>query len=232
VLRVRESRQLCAAWASPARLYAHLLEIDPHDAPMLEALAAVEVDEGRPDAAESLLRAALELAPESGAAHNQLGLVRKRAGALAEAEEHFQRAIELAPRDGSAYVNLANMLLDGQRERARAAELLRVAVTLLPRNAPALNSLAVALKGIGQLDEARDAYKRAIALRPTAAAFHHNLGLLHLQEGMDTRKPKEEAAGARARARELFETALRLQPGHVSARQNLASLIARTTPPR
>ncbi|KAG8464315.1 hypothetical protein KFE25_003378 [Diacronema lutheri] len=233
--RVRETRALCAAWASPAALYKHLLALEPHDAPMLEALGSVLMDADRPDErarAEGVLRRALELAPESGAGHNQLGLLLKRSGRLAEAERAFSRAITLAPGDGSAHVNLANLLIDGQRELARAVELLSASVELLPRNAPALNSLAVALKGLGRLDEARGAYERAIALRPDSAAFRTNLGMLHMQRGFDPRLALPDAQRERARARELFQAALRLQPTHVGAQQNLALLLARTRPPR
>lgn len=234
-LRVRETRRLCAVWAAPAALYAHLVELDPTDAPMLEALGAVVMESAEPAAharAEALFHEALAIAPESAGAHNQLGLLLKRAGKVGEAEGHFQAAIELAPRDGSAYVNLGNLFLDGQRDLGRAADLLSTAVQLLPRNAPALNSLAVALKGLGRLDEARAMYERAIELRPASAPFRYNLGLLHMQIGFDTSRPLPEAQSARASAKEAFEAALRIQPTHLGAQQNLASLIARTRPPR
>ena len=140
------------------------------------------------------------------------------------AQEAFERAITLAPREGSAYVNLGNILLDARRELGRAVELLTTGVKLLPRNAPALNSLAVALKSLGRFDEATAVYARAIALQPAHAALHYNLGLLHAQRAMDARAPPSAAAEACARARELFGVTLRLQPSHVGAKQSLASL--------
>jgi hypothetical protein len=50
--------------------------------------------------------------------------------------------------------------------------------------------------------------KRSIELRPTAAAYN-NLGLLYLQ------------SGDRARAQEMWQKALDLDPGYVPARENL-----------
>jgi hypothetical protein len=52
---------------------------------------------GRLDDALPHLRAAVELSPESGAAHANLGLVLGETGALDEAVEHLERAIELEP---------------------------------------------------------------------------------------------------------------------------------------
>jgi tetratricopeptide (TPR) repeat protein len=229
-LRLRESRALCAAWASPRELYRHILALEPSDAPMLVALSTVTMGLAEPDAlerAEALLREAVAHEPESGTAYNQLGLVLKNSARAPQAEEAFTRAIELAPREGSAYVNLGNVLLDGRRELGRAVELLSTGVALLPRNAPALNSLAVALKLLGHFDEAMAAYARAIELRPAHAALRHNLGLLHLQRVMDPRTPPGMVAEACARASEQFGTTLRLQPSHAGAQQSLASL-ART----
>ncbi|KAJ1635979.1 hypothetical protein T492DRAFT_423891 [Pavlovales sp. CCMP2436] len=246
-LRVRETRQLCQVWASPEKLYTHLVAADPTDAPMLQALASLLIDSTDPanhERAESLLRQSLVAEPNSGAGYNQLGLLLKRAKRNADAEAAYAQAIEVAPREGPAYVNWGNLLLDhnnnnpltkpldSQDVLTRAAELLTTGVELLPNNAPALNSLAVALKGLGRLDEARAHYEEAISLRPDSASFQHNLALLFMQQGFDTRKPLPEAQSLRALAKQHFEAALALQPAHVGARQNLASLIARTRPPR
>lgn len=230
--RVRQTRELAGAWASPERLYAHILSIGPKDAPMLEALGTVLMASEAPadhERAEGLLRDALQVAPESGNALNSLGLLLQHRGELVEAEAAFSRAIALAPRDGSAYVNLGSLLLEWQREPERAAELLATAVELLPRSAAALNAHAVALKGVGRTDEARAAYERALELRPNSAALHFNLALLYMERGFDTKLTLGEMRPARTRARELYTRTLELDPSHKSARQNLDYLNARTS---
>jgi tetratricopeptide (TPR) repeat protein len=64
-----------------------------------------------------------------------------------------------------------------------------------------------------RLDEAREAYERAIACDPDFADAHCNLGALHQQRG------------ERARARGCYEAALGADPSHVEARFNLAGLL-------
>ena len=62
------------------------------------------------------------------------------------------------------------------------------------------------------LDDAMDAYRRALELDPSLAAAHTNLGIAHYQRG--------QLAGARTH----FERALALDPDLPEARYNLANL--------
>jgi tetratricopeptide (TPR) repeat protein len=64
----------------------------------------------------------------------------------------------------------------------------------------------------GRADEARAAFERALALDPTLAAAHTNLGLL------------AHAAGRRDEARAAFERALALDAAQPEARYNLGNL--------
>jgi Flp pilus assembly protein TadD len=70
----------------------------------------------------------------------------------------------------------------------------------------------------GQVAEAIDAYHRAIALKPSFASAHVNLGIALAQQG--------DTAGARAE----FETALNLNPDDANARADLARLDAQQKP--
>lgn len=64
-----------------------------------------------------------------------------------------------------------------------------------------------------RFEEAKDAYRRAIACDPDFADAHCNLGALHQQRG------------ERTQARACYEAAVGADPGHVEARFNLAGLL-------
>jgi Flp pilus assembly protein TadD len=53
--------------------------------------------------------------------------------------------------------------------------MLRSAVDLLPDFAEAHNDLGVALASMGQVDDARDQFRRAVELRPEFAEARRNL---------------------------------------------------------
>ena len=73
---------------------------------------------GKRDEAEKLIRASLERAPESAAAHNLLGVAAAERGDLSEAETQFIRAVRLEPGRRDYEVNLSNCrrLMDSKRK--------------------------------------------------------------------------------------------------------------------
>jgi tetratricopeptide (TPR) repeat protein len=84
---------------------------------------------------------------------------------------------------------------------ADAVPALEIAVTANP-TAAAYNDLGVAYRQQGQFIKARDAYEQAIALDPSHAAAHLNLGILH---DLYLREPQ--------RALELYDQYLALTQG-------------------
>ena len=64
-----------------------------------------------------------------------------------------------------------------------------------PNSYEALNKLGDAYYYAGNYYKARDAYKRAVSLRPDLAEGHYNLGLAHLELG--------DRASAQAQAQRL-----------------------------
>ncbi len=66
----------------------------------------------------------------------------------------------------------------------------------------------------GRLDEAKECYRRAIAMRPDAAALHYNLGRAH------------EDAGEPADAARCYRRALDLDPGQSHAWLNFGGVMA------
>lgn len=122
--------------------------------------------------------------------------------------ELYRRVNELEPQWGAPYQNLGNLLMDlKQYEAAEAA--LRRALELDPRDVHAANSLGALLHRQDRIDEAREHYHKALALRPMFETWA-NLGLL------------EEAAGRFTEAERALREALALVPEDRLLRRRLA----------
>jgi tetratricopeptide (TPR) repeat protein len=81
--------------------YERALRRDPDDVPALCGLGELDFERGGPDGvarAETMLRHALDLQPDSALAHALLAEVMRRTGRLTEAVAGFDRSLELSPR--------------------------------------------------------------------------------------------------------------------------------------
>ena len=97
-----------------------------------------------------------------------------------------------------AVLNLAASASFGEGKFEEAAQLLRRARKLAPKDAHVVNSLGVCLKVLGRTDESLKAYESAIRIDASLAAAHFNRGAL-LEELSDIKG----ARSAYARAAEL-----------------------------
>lgn len=128
----------------------------------LIASAAMAHGKGDYPAAEALLTRALELAPDSPLAHNNLGLAIKAQGRAEEAETHYLAALRHDPEYARAVNNLA-VLYDQQNRIDEAFRLYAAAVRIDPRYADARLNYAVALERSGFLADARKQYEAFLA---------------------------------------------------------------------
>lgn len=131
-------------------------------------------------------------------------------GRYAQATDRFRRAVQALPQRPEAWVNLGVTLVE-QRQCGAALPVLERALELAPGFAPAHLARADALRGLGQLDPAIEAYRRAIALQPFAPALN-KLGCL-----LRVLRRGEEAQSC-------YRKALDLAPDYATARVNLATL--------
>lgn len=128
-------------------------------------LGQVLLDQGAFAAAAAELEAALATQPDhKGAAINH-GLALQRAGRNVEAIEAFRKACRLAPDNGDVHRCLAGLLTD-QGGGAEAARIAEKATALAPRNEVAWYVLGAASESITDLDQAAEAYGRAIDIVP------------------------------------------------------------------
>ncbi len=108
------------------------------------------------------------------AAHVNLSAHFLGKGLWREAEEHAAKAVELSPRAALAYASLAAIQM-ARKDLAEAEKNLRIALMLAPGNAQFLNNLGVSLEQQGRLEEARTAYRAALAADPRLYKVRDNL---------------------------------------------------------
>lgn len=101
--------------------------------------------DGKPGAAQTTLRKAVERDPESAPARNALGVALSRAGRWPEAIGEFQNAVRIAPTHAEAQFNLG-IALAARRRHAEAAVAFGAVLELNPEFADARTGLAAALR--------------------------------------------------------------------------------------
>ena len=163
--------------------------------------------------AESLLNAAVKLAPKFAGAHGNLGLVRKRRGDVAGALDAYREALALDPRDPAILGNLAALYAGIGRDREA-----RTALALAdPGRATPYTYLARGdLEAVdGHASRALRLYRRAARLDPRIPDPHVALARLALSSG-DSDEARREA-----------ERAAALDPANEDARDILRRLASR-----
>lgn len=201
---------------------------------------------GRSTEAAEVFLALVTEQPSMADGQRLLGLAWRDAGDLARAEAALRAALALDPASGPTAVPLSELLL----ARGRGEDALTVIAPLAVSPSADLHVLTAhgaALKALGRLDEARDAYERAVAVAPASAVAEHNLaGALGdleffsdseaaarraFAKGLDA--PETWLVHARAllgqnrhaEAEAAYREVMARRPGHVEASGELAQLI-------
>ena len=176
-----------------------LAEADPTPANWLE-VSLQYYRAGRYAESRDAARRTLELAPDYGAAYNNVAAAEIRLGDWAAAVASATRAVEFAPGLDLARNNLAQArrLLDAER-RMREAD-----------DEPTLLDLSLFFYGEGAYDAVIDAGERALALNPRSVVAYNNICSAYnvLERWND--------------AIDACEAALRIDPVHELATNNLA----------
>jgi Tfp pilus assembly protein PilF len=161
----------------------------------------------------TLYESLLPLAPASLRVRVNLAEAYQEAGDIARARAAYEEIVRLQPRapeTADALNNLGNI----DREAGRPYDALAAfegALAIRPRHVAALNGRALALQGVGRLEEAERELATALALDPASATTHSNLGNLYFRRNEYDR------------ARDEYEIAVRLDPDHADAHNNLGS---------
>lgn len=192
-----------AFWRDSTTLFERTLAVTRDNAVVHNNLGGVLFRGGSVERAVAHFEAARRIRPDYTAALSNLGVASASQGRLGEAIAHFREALRLRPDHVEAWLNLGDALRkDGDRDGALAA--VREARRLRPKD-PAIDAFARALENLP--DSAAPA-----APSPARPAFERGNALRN--EG---RLGEAEAA---------YREAIRLDPRHDAARNNLGILLA------
>ena len=136
---------------------------------------------GQNDAAKQEIDTALQLDRFNAAAYGALANLYDRQGRTSLVEPTLKKAVSLAPEDWSLVNQLGEYYLNKTAWRQAREQYLR-AVELTPDNSRAQNNLGLVFRGLGKLEDAAAAFRKAIALEPTALRYR-NLGMVLAESG-------------------------------------------------
>ena len=138
-------------------------------------------------------------------------LAHHQAGRLAEAKAIYDEILRVNPRHSDALHFLGLLACQIQQHEA-GITLMRQSIAILP-NAIYHNNLGNALREHGQLKQAINSYREAVALNPGYAEAHNNLGNA-------LREDRQPDAAMRSSAQ-----AIELRPGYAEAYNNLGNAL-------
>jgi len=165
--------------------------------------------------AHALYTRGLELAPDDGYLHGNLGVMLYRRGDHEDALEHLRRACDVLPKNSSVRENLANCLLEMRRGND-AENVLFGGLEALDDPTGCLHFLGHVYHDFGRFDDAVAAFEAALKCRPTFIKLYHDLVKVERDRG-DRDAAHAYVAAALAAAPERAEAhvaALELALGH------------------
>ncbi len=208
-------------------------EIDPNFVEAFLDLGGVYLETHDYPAAVAALKRALELSPESDAAHLQLGFALLAQGYAEEAIPHLDRVHALgalgiaqseAGRYESAVANLSAALVNHPGDPdllyylGRASGLLSkrsidTLVAVYPDSPRAHQAMGENYFVLRQMPQAEKEFSDALQQRPDIAGLHLELGLVYV------------GAGQWSKAEEAFRFEAKLQPGNAEAAYRLGAVL-------
>jgi tetratricopeptide (TPR) repeat protein len=162
----------------------------------------------------TLWRDAVDKAPYSARAHDNLGLAYINRREYERAIAEFNRTIELQPRYYLAYYN-AGVVYQIQNNLDFARSSYEACLRINPQYFRAYYNLGILFKKAGELDQAISNYEKAISLDPRHPFVYNNLGVAFTEKGEIDK------------AEFVFKKATELDPGFIKAYFNLGNLYYR-----
>lgn len=157
-----------------------ILAREPRNAIAAHLLGLALKDTGDWAQGEQWLRHSIDLEPNRGEFHSNLGNLLRKSEKYPQAEAAYRQALRLLPQHRPARRGLAQTLNDQNRPAEAESECLML-LAADGTDAEAWEILALALSGLGRNLEAESAHRRAITLDPESPVAHHNLGALLAQ---------------------------------------------------
>ncbi len=198
------------------------LDLDAKNPDALSGLAGAYEHAGRLKDAEASFQMAIALRPDSWNGYNNLALFYDRQNRFAESREQLLKAIKMTPDNAQLYLNLAAVDLDtgDTKLQADAEQSLKKSLALNPGYAAYAN--------LGLLYQNEKRYAEAAAVTEKALAIDANNYLVwnNLESDYLFLQNEQGAARAQARAKELAEQEVRLNPQAADVVARLAAYYA------
>ncbi len=161
--------QSLSAWRDSETLYEHALAVNPRSFTSYHSLANLRHREGLLNEAEQLYDQALAIHRDHVPTLVNRGVMLAKSGQVDEAEKLLRRAIEVAPRYALAQLELGNLLVSSDPERALACY--ARAIELDSANVAALVGRATLLLDRHAFDEVRTLLDQAGRLRSRSTSL-------------------------------------------------------------
>ncbi|KAI3418848.1 Bardet-Biedl syndrome 4 protein [Globodera pallida] len=152
------------------------LSYDPNFVPSMLAIASIMQSNGDWDVSLTKYRAATSEFDHSCALWNNIGMCFFGKGKLLAALVCLNKANYLCPLDWKILINLA-LIYCALQQFASAYHFASAAFAITPQNPMVLCTMAVILTGLGDLRNAKAAYKRALKLEPSLWVIRFNLAI-------------------------------------------------------
>jgi serine/threonine-protein kinase len=177
------------------------------------SMATILSGTGRHAEAIQELSQALAVRPNYDDARRQLAMVLARLGRIDEAIAEYRRAIALRPTAWLTYSSMGLALFNAARYDDAISAFTKV-TELQPDNVVGYQQLGTVYQTVGNIDLARENYRRAVSIRP-AAQTYSNLGTL------------EYAGGDYSAAVDAYRSAIKLRPNAAATHRNLGDALAK-----
>jgi serine/threonine-protein kinase len=184
----------------------HALVLDPLNPDAYRELGKAYQASGKPQEAEATFKKAIEVQPRFWGSHNELGKLYFRSGRYHEAEKEFRRILELIPDNTVAYLNLGAMYFQQKRYEEALAMFQRLAA--IKPSVSVYSNLGTVYFSLGRYSDSARAMEQALKLNDRASKYWYNLASAYQWAPGE----REHAPAAFARAAELAEQELRVNP--------------------
>lgn len=184
-------------------------------------LAQAHLGLEQPDEAVAAAERAVALGPQLEWPHRLLSIAYVSKGRFTEAVEQARRSTALLPQSYMAHAQLAQALVHASPSRHEALSEADLACALAPNAPEAHVARGRVLVASGILDDARDAYLRALELDPQHVVARQALSSLTLRRANRFTGSRELADAA-----EGFASAVRTDPRATRARHSVDVVVA------
>lgn len=150
---------------------------EPKNLKAHEVVARVHLERGQLAVAHLVASRAVGFDDKHPGANHLLGMVLEKRGERPAAIAHYRKAVEASPGFLPSRVRLGELALES-RDWSTAAEQYEVILRHRPDDGDALLDRAIALRGLGQVDEAFAAYEKAQALAPDDPRPQYGLAVI------------------------------------------------------